>query len=44
MRLTEDDGFDDYLDDEVIEKPSRRSNKNTEDEDIYDTQKRQSKP
>ncbi|NLP15846.1 MAG: cell division protein SepF [Clostridiales bacterium] len=43
MRLTEDDGFDDYLDDEVIEKPSRRSNKNTEDEDIYDTQKRQSK-
>lgn len=45
MKLTEDDGFDDYLDDEELIEPkkSRRLDKKTEDDQFDDTPKRQQK-
>ncbi len=43
MKLTEDEGFDDYLDDEEFNEPvkSRRLDKKSEDNDFEDTTKRQ---
>ncbi len=45
MKLTEDDGFDDYLDDEEFNEPrkSRRSEKKSLDDEFDSTPKRQQK-